>query len=136
MQGLRRVARDLHHAGQTTGRTPATERMLIDLAFALRDAMRRSGPLRYQSPDGGHTLEMKANAISHRGFAFKVRGRTYIWESIYVQVRELKRSSPAFMQLLEHPGDITWVDALRAQDALRSLWEVMQPVDPEGVAWG
>ena len=134
MQALRGVARQAVAAGQAGIAPRASEKMMIDLAFALRDRMRRAGPPRYQSSDGGHTLEMKHSAISHRGFAFEVRGRTYIWEDISDLVRQLKRRHPSFLQLLEGPH-ITWVDALRAQDALLALWEVMRPVDPEGIAW-
>lgn len=131
MQALQRVARDSRDAART-GRPCPTDSLLIGLAFALRETdrrMRRAGPVRHQSPDGGGTLEMKHSAISHRGFAFTVRGKTYVWESIRLKVRQLKQKHPIFLLLLETPGEITWVDALRAQDALRELWSVMRPVD-------
>ena len=106
---------------------------MIDLAFALRDHMRRSGPARYQDASGGGTVELRA--ISHRGFVFEVRRRTYIWEQVRPLVLEWKERSIAFHDLLEMQRDITWVDAIRAQDALRAIWQKIKPVDPEGVAW-
>ena len=129
MQALQQAVRDVRAAHRDPFAEQVTERMMIDLAFALRDTMRRAGPVRHQSADGGSTLELKHSAISHRGFAFEVKRRTYMWEDVRPHVRRLKREHPAFLQLLEHPGDITWVDALRAQDALRELWGLMRPVE-------